>query len=333
MLSHEEIQPEQAAGEVRVKKEELARAISILEARRQAEAQAQEGTVVIGDVLQQLQINVPAEEVLHEIEAMRDGQPTEEVLERPVDPLRTANAKLVAGIVLVPLAAVVLGGLIFHSASPNRSALANNSFPSAVSRPYSIPNMGPFMMPPPLAPNGAVTDEEMEEGGFNASSVLKPLSAVPAGQAVFCNSASLQQLFTGERHRQQGVPNDPKHFRRSGWLFQAQQLDAEALANSDQQFDVRPGLKKPWQLIKHDGSLYVRGWVAAKFTDAQAQKQPVVLHTDQRSFDAGITPRQITLKADFNPSYSLQWGSGPEGSITQLSVQKATLDSHAWEKW
>ena len=248
MLKREENQPTQAAGEVRVKKEELARAISILEARRQAEAQAREGTVVIGDVLEQLQINVPAEEVLEEIESLRDGYPQEEVLERPVDPLRTANAKLIAGIVLVPLAAVVLGGLIFHSASPTRPALANNSFPSAVSRPYSIPNMGPFMMPPPLAPNGAITGEEMEEGGFNASSVLKPLSAVPDNQTVFCNSTSLQQLFRGETQRQQAVPIDPKHFNRSDWPYQGRPLDASALANSDQNFDVRPGLKKPWQL-------------------------------------------------------------------------------------
>lgn len=139
MLKREENQPEQAAGEVRVKKEELARAITILEARRQTEAQAREGTVVIGDVLQQLQINVPAEDVLHEIEALRDGQPQEEVLERPVDPLRTAEAKLIGGIILVPLAAIVLGGLIFHPVSPTQPGVSSYPPYSSVSSSYPMP--------------------------------------------------------------------------------------------------------------------------------------------------------------------------------------------------
>ncbi len=332
MLKREEAQHEQAAGEVRVKKEELARAISILEARRQAEAQAQEGTVVIGDVLQQLQINVPAEEVLHEIEALRNGQPQEEVLERPIDPLRSAHAKLITGIVLVPLAAVILGGLLFHPVSPRQPSVTNYPPSFIVGSPYSMPNRA-SLMPPPLNLGARVTGQEMNEGGFNASSVLKPLSAVPNNQSVHCSSDSLRQLFSSEGRRLLAEPIDPSRFRRSIDAFMDRHLDAAALAKSDQSFDVRPGLKAPWTLIKHDGNLYVRGWIAAKFTDAQAQKRPVALHADPRSFDAGITPLQITLKADFNPSYGLQWGVGSEGSIAQMSVRNATLDSHAWEKW
>lgn len=332
MLKREENQHEQAAGEVRVKKEELARAISILEARRQTEAQAQEGTVVIGDVLQQLQINMPAEEVLHEIEALRDGQPQEEVLEHPVDPVRTAHAKLIAGIVLVPLAAVVLGGLIFHPVSPRQPNITNYPPSTIVSGSYPMLNRA-SMMPPPLNPGARATGREMNEGGFNASSVLKPLSAVPNDQPVHCSSDSLRQLFNSEGQRLLAQPVDPSRFRRSLEDFMDRHLDAAALAKSDQPFDVRPGLKAPWTLIKHGGNLYVRGWVAAAFTPAQAKVRTVTLHTDPRSFDAGITPRQITLKTDFNHAYAVQWGRGPEGAVTQLSVQNAAPDSHAWEKW
>lgn len=74
MLKQDSHPPEQPAGQVRVKKEEFARALAALEARRQAEAQELEGTVVIGDVLQQLQINLPADEILQEIEALHTEQ-------------------------------------------------------------------------------------------------------------------------------------------------------------------------------------------------------------------------------------------------------------------
>lgn len=335
MLKHDENQPEQAAGEVRVKKEELARAISILEARRQTEAQAREGTVVIGDVLQQLQINMPAEEVLHEIEALRDGQPQEEVLERPVDPLTTANAKLIAGIVLVPLAAVVLGGLIF------------NPFRAAAPMPVSGPNMPrgsvPLWLPSPatmshlMPPN--MTSMEMNEGGFNASSVLKPLSAVPDNQPVHCNSDSLRHLLNDQANFQTPPPfNRSRPFNRSQPFsmqaaYQDRHLDAAVLAKSDQKFDVRPGLQKSWQMIKHDGNLYVRGWVTAKFTQVQGQERPVSLHADPHSFDAGIIPQQITLKADFTPTSDFGRGFGPTGYVTEILVQNAAPDSHAWEKW
>ncbi len=327
MLKHEETQ--QSAGEVRVKKEELARAISILEARRQAEAQAQEGTVVIGDVLQVLQINVPAEDVLHEIEAMRDGQPQEEVLERPVDPLRTADAKLVAGIVLVPLAAVVLGGLIFHPAPPTQSGFTNYSPSSVVSKPSPTS----FVMSSPIDPSSGATGQEMDEGGFNASSVLKMLSAVPDNQAVHCSSNSLWQLVSANAQQRQTAPLTPRRFNRGFWHYTHSPLDAAALAKSNQKFDVRPGLKKPWEIIKHDGNLYFRGWVAAKFTKAQAAKRPVIVHAYPRSFDAGITPQQITLKADFTLSPNFEWQLKAKEDASEMVVDDVTPDSHMWEKW
>lgn len=319
MLKREENQPEQAAGEVRVKKEEMARAITILEARRQTEAQAREGTVVIGDVLQQLQINVPAEDVLHEIEALRDGQPQEEVLERPVDPLRTAEAKLIGGIILAPLAAIVLGGLIFHPVSPTQPGVSSYPPYSSVSSSYPMPPPAPFIMPPPLRKVKGVTGQMMDEGGFNVSSVLKPLSAVPNDQPVHCTSDSLRQLLSTEVQRQK----DQSHHAEL-------QFYAASLANSNQEFDVRPGLKKPWAIIKHDSNLYVRGWVAAKFTKAQAEDHSVVLHADPHSFDAGVTPQEITLKADFSPIYDLFSGMGSPARLTVLS---AAPDSYAWEKW
>jgi hypothetical protein len=323
---------ESPAAEMRVKKEEFARAIAALEARRQAEAQQREGTVVIGDVLQQLQINLPAEEVMQEIEAIQAGQPQEAIVRRPLwNAEQAADAKLITGIVLVPLIAIAITALF----TPLRQSAASPK-PSFTGQPPGSYRL--WTPPPPNLPSG-VTAEVMDESGFNASSVLKPLSSVPDNQPVHCTTASLQRLFSS------GYPTPVL-------------LDPTALAQSSQPFDVRPNLHKPWTLIKHKGQLYVRGWVTAKFTEAQAQGRLVTLHSAPSSFEPGVQPVPITLLAKFRPYFSgnMPYFSGNMGFERQpatLQVEgaspapptwenlqrmgvppsKITLDQHAWEKW
>jgi len=309
---------EPPAAEMRVKKEEFARAIAALEARRQAEAQQKEGTVVIGDVLQQLQINMPAEEVLQEIQAIHAGQPHDQVVRRPLwNADQRSNAKLVAGIILVPLAAITIGTIAFN---PLHSQ-ANSPRPAAMT---SAPGSFPFWMMPtsPFIP-AKTTGEVMDEGGFDASSVLKPLSAVPDNQPVHCTTASLDQLLTS-RNRS-SLPHLYNSRRPFG------EPNPATLAQSSQLFDMRPNLHKPWTLIKHDSKLYLRGWVAAKFTQAQAQGQTITLHSSPRSFDLGIQPQPITLLVSFTRYSSM--GQEFDRSQPRLILGDITLDKHAYEKW
>lgn len=325
MLKQNSDAQEPPAAEMRVKKEEFARAITALEARRQAEAQQQEGTVVIGDVLQQLQINLPAEEVLQEIQAIHTRQPHDQEVRRPLwNADQKSTAKLVAGITLVPLAAIAIGAIAFnplHSPtnSPKQAAMT------------SVSSSFPFWMMPtsPNIPAGT-TGEVMDEGGFNASSVLKPLSAVPDNQPVHCTTASLNQLCNTFTRSLMSKPITSSSSIRK--------LDSSALAQSSQLFDIRPNLHKPWTLIKHDGKLYLRGWVAARFTEAQAQHHAVTVHSSEHSFDLGVKPEAITLPMSF-VQYSGD-GPGPQAptfySATQppqLTARQVVLDGHAWEKW
>ena len=312
-----------SAGQMRVKKEEFARAIAALEARRQSEAQAQEGTVVIGEVLQQLQIDLSADEVLHEIERLHSSQPQEKNVRRPLwtaDQL--AAAKLIVGIFLVPVAAVGIAVLMLNPLRTQKSASPGGSFSSGSANQPRL-----WTMPPPYLPPGA-TANIMDEGGFNASSVLKPLSAVPDNQPVHCTTASFNQLTASYKQtvyykkslRGPYNPNKPYGL-----------LDPTVLAQSNQLFDVRPNLHKPWTLIKHDGKLYLRGWVAGKFTAAQAEGQLLTLHSTRQSFELGVQPAPITLPVSF-----VQYGAYPssnEQSQAIIIARFVSLDSHAWEKW
>ena len=82
MLKHEENTqssaqpPSPPAAEVRVTPEELAAAITRLEAKKDAHLRQADGTVAIGDVVEQLGLNATPEEILAEVEAERAKQTT-----------------------------------------------------------------------------------------------------------------------------------------------------------------------------------------------------------------------------------------------------------------
>ena len=298
------------AAQVRVKREEFARAIAALEARRQEEARYLEGTVAVEDTLRELQVDVSAEEVMQQIEAQRAGHTAEEEPRRVLDPDKVTDFKLVSGIILVPLLAVLLWATLYHP----------------VSTPYAAAQMGGTSATAPLWMPPGITQNQVDEGGFNASSVLKPLSQVPDNQPVHCNSGSLGMLLGTYDHQntyRHHDPRDPLGTR-----------DPRILARSDQLFDVRATSRKPWILIKHDGRLYLRAWVAAKFTQAQAEVSIVTLHSSPRSFDPGVHPVQITLPLSFRANVSPFGSSQFERSaVPTLSVNQVSLDQHAWEKW
>ena len=307
------------AAQIRVRREEFARAISALEARRQEEARYLEGTVAVEDTLRELQVDVSTEEVMQQIEAQRAGYAADEEPRRVLDPDKVTDFKLVSSIILVPLLAVFLWVTLYHAVStPYPLVSAPSVSPPASTR------IAPSWMPPPMMPLDA-TQWEAGESGFNASSVLKPLSQVPDNQPVHCNSGSLGMLLGTYVRQRLDRPYDPSHPLGT--------RDPAVLARSDQLFDVRATSRKPWILIKHDGRLYLRAWVAAKFTQAQAEVSIVTLHSSPRSFDPGVHPVQITLPLSFRANVSPFGSSQFERSaVPTLSVNQVSLDQHAWEK-
>ena len=303
------------AAQMRVRRDEFARAIAALEARRQEESQYLAGTVAVEDTLRELQVDVSAEEVMHQIEEQRAGSFIPEKPRRIWDRDKITDLKLTGAIVLVPLLAILFGAMLYHPA-------VNSIGPTQSSMRGGLPQ---WMPPPPMMPPG-LNENPMDESGFNASSVLKPLSQVGDNQPIHCNSQSLMMLFNSYTQQQSSKPYDPKHPLGI--------LDSLILAKSSQMFDVRPSLRKPWILIKYEGLLYLRAWVAAKFTDTQAQGRPLLLHSSPQSFDPGVQPVPITIpisfRSDFGPSEFSPFGFP---AATSLRVRQVHLDKHAWEKW
>ncbi len=67
------------AAQVRVRSEDLARAISIIEARRQREAQEREGTLIIGETIDELRLDITPEELLAEVQALHIKEVQEDI--------------------------------------------------------------------------------------------------------------------------------------------------------------------------------------------------------------------------------------------------------------
>jgi hypothetical protein len=79
MLNHTENETEPVpAAQMRIKTEELARAVAAIEARRQGEAQALVGTLVIGEAVEELSLDMTPEEILAEVKAQQEEQREQE---------------------------------------------------------------------------------------------------------------------------------------------------------------------------------------------------------------------------------------------------------------
>ncbi len=78
-----------------------------------------------------------------------------------------------------------------------------------------------------------------------------------------------------------------------------------------------------WTLIKHDGKVYVRGWILRMSEKVfQTNGIDVSAHQDGTNF---VVPITLPLK-------SFQVIPGPGNNI-EFHAQDIRLDKHAWEKW
>lgn len=162
MLKHEDSpeMPLQPAAQVRVTPQELAEALARLEAR-QGE---REGTIPLGDAVQELGLSATPEELLREVEAGRARHQASRPRTRLAKAGRTAAAALACGLLLL------VGLFAFRSEAPAPSVAV------AVSAPVT-PSAAPITTPPNLLVRQP--DHKM---------VL--LSEVADGQPVFCDLAA-----------------------------------------------------------------------------------------------------------------------------------------------
>ncbi len=259
MLKHEDTSetPSRSAAQVRVTPEELAAALARLEARQGG----LEGTIPLGDAVQELGLNTTPEELLREIEAGRAR--VQENLPQ-TQPKRSNRIGIGA---VFALALLLSGGMVAFLRSVPSPPVADSPAIVTVSAPQAAPK------PISLDPNLMVHD---------ASGKLVMLSEVGDNQPVHCR-------YFGGRFLQ---------------------------ANPQDNYES-------WELIKHDGQIYVRGRIL-KMSPKVFVSEGVDVTTvgDDPAFAVPIT---LPVKG-----FNVVPGAG---SYVEFHAINIHLDKHAYEKW
>lgn len=144
--------PAAEAAKVRVTPEELVRAMAAIEARREQEARERDGTIAIGDAVQELGLNATPEEILAAVQAQRVRQ---------VQPVTRSGRPLLRRAVLT-VAALTLGLFVV------RSTVAVAVAPPSVATPASVSEA------PPADPNPPSVSGDLDRDG--RADLLMPLN-------------------------------------------------------------------------------------------------------------------------------------------------------------
>lgn len=146
---------------------------------------------------------------------------------------------------------------------------------------------------------------------FDASSVLKPLAAVPDGRNIHCSRTTLMEM-----------------------LQDSQQKQAPILV------DTRKNLAQPWTITNLNGRPYLRGWIAARIAPQQLAERAIWVFSDAQATEFITPPVQITLPLDgvnfkrlSKPPFPLSAPSSLPQAAGGVELSNVALDQHAWEKW
>lgn len=176
MLKHS--LPEEPAAKVRVTPEELAAAISRIDVRQEASKCQTEGTVAIGEVVQELGIAATPTEILAEVQAGRRQNAGRQLTRFSAN--RRSGLILMTGILVMLLAAMQAGSFIAgHSPSNTTMASAASSGSTDDSQP------GPILLDPNLRVKDATGKTVLiSEVGDNQPVQCDFLGANPSFQPV-----------------------------------------------------------------------------------------------------------------------------------------------------
>lgn len=141
---------------------------------------------------------------------------------------------------------------------------------------------------------------------FDGSSVVKAVGEIPDGQTFHCGGTKLREIT-----RPAADPSRLPHIPVPQILV-----------------DVRSNLYLPYTLVKREGHLYLRGWVAARLSKSQLAGHRLNVYGDPTVPVLGYSPTQITLRLDQCVLWPDYGEMGP-----MVTVAEVHLDRHAWEKW
>lgn len=255
------------AAQVRVTTKELADAMASLQARKEAAARRMEGSIPLGEAIQELQLDATPEELLAEVQALRARQTP--------SPSRLSVRTLLNA--LMPALLILLGtsfffGITHHVNEPNEPQT-----PEAIT--IAAPTPSTLAVSAPAA--------TLVQDNSGPTPVLRTLGEVPNQRPVL---SSLSQTEA-----------------------------SVAFVNFS-----NPALA--WTLIKHDGQIYVRGWMPNMSRQAMVTGDVEILPA-KGDISASYAPIPVTLRLD---SLRCLPGHGDDVSIVAHGVQP---DSHFREAW
>lgn len=266
---HDEMQPEPQttetpkAGEaarVRVTTRELADAMASLQARKEAAARRMEGSIPLGEAIQELQLDATPEELLAEVQAQRARVPK---------PARSSVWAMLAA--LVPASVFLIGFTVAH--------LSDGA--SAPPAPIMVSTPTPSTLTISAPPATLVQDNS------GPTPVLRTLGEVQNERPVLC---------------------------------------ALSQTDSSVAFVNFSNPASTWTLIKHDGRVYVRGWMANMSRQAMATGD-VEFFSRKADVVLGSAPIPVTLRLD---RLRCLPGHGDDAAIVARGVRP---DSHFREVW
>ncbi len=330
MLNHTENEPVPAA-QTRIKTEQLARAVAAIEARRQRDAQALVGTLVIGEAVEELSLDMTPEEILAEVEAQQEEQREQEeqkeasglYLHEYENASNTPSWRMPMWL-LVSSAVSALGIIIWWGTANQTQPISSTVYPPQVVMP-TYPTVNPQSLPGPTPP------------AFYGTPPGHMITRIPDGVSFGCAPYTLERVLHGENLADIQVYDDEEAFLYGRRHF----ADGLPFA-SPMTLSYR---NRGWTLIKHKGRFYVRGWAYL----------PTLAPTSIRVFNTPDAPEirdkasEITLPTQgvhYEAMYSRLFfrpptgvtsgsGSGMETPSNQLEIRATNvhLDSHAYENW
>lgn len=329
MLQHTENEPEPVtAAQTRIKTEELARAVAAIEARRQRDAQALVGTLVIGEAVEELSLDMTPEEILAEVKSQQEEQREQEEASGlyPHEHGDTSNtpswrmpAWLLAGSIVSALTIIIWWG----TANQTQPISSTVYPPPVVTQNY--PTVNPHFLPGQAPPT------------FYRTPPSHMITRIPDGVGFGCAPHTLDRVLTGENLANIQVYDGEEAFLYGRRPFADSLPPVPPTTIS---YRVQGG----WTLIKHKGRVYVRGWAYLPNlapTSIRVFNTPGAPEIKDKASEITLPTQGIHYEGMYERIFNVAQGTDPgsglyraaPGDQLEIRATDVHLDSHAYENW
>lgn len=336
------------AAHTRVKVDVLAKAIAVIEERRQEQARQMEGTALIGDVVRDLQVDATPEELLAEVEAQQKAalfswnNPAQEDAFAGARTQRRAEQQnktfwMTARISIAWVAAIIfviwfVSSLSSSDPDPNRHVYMP---PVLTYTPHDTtpPPTRPFF---PTGPPVGMLPAQME---YQRGGPAHALADIADGHPFGCSTDTLQSLL-----RHEPMSDIYLYDAERDMTYDQRKPGSMRGLSLSQGNSVGPLAWSSWTLIKHNGQVYLRGWIEQDTAQQlTSQKVVSVFNLQAPMKDMGrFMPITLPLATVNAKGLYQSVGNISDGShfsypsrlpAQELLVQGLPLDKYAHEKW